>query len=95
MSQVIELLPGSRVYISTILFNQLERDENLKGSLLVRRLVHAIFPDELMLAMSSCLGKGNLSSHQALDQNKIDTIRGQSCLSFFLCNKFYFSNVLA
>ena len=76
MSQMVELVPGSGVYISASLFDEIEQEPNLKGSRLVRRLVYDIFPDEQLLAMSSCLGKGHQSSRQGLDQNKVDAIKG-------------------
>jgi len=55
-------------------FHWLEMDLRPKGSKLVRRLVHEIWPDEHVLAMSSCLGQG--TSNKGLDQHKVDAIKG-------------------
>ena len=75
LKQQVELVPGTGVYISYTTHLQFEQDQALKGSKLVRRLVHELFPDERVLATSSCLGKRQGTSHTGLDQQKVDAIR--------------------
>lgn len=72
----MELIPGSGVCISYKAHLLFEQDKLMKGYNLVRLLVHELFPDERVLAMSSCLGRCQGTTRAGLDQRKVDAIKG-------------------
>ena len=84
--QVVELMPGSGVYIKRAVYNQLQFID--KGSKLVRKLVREIFPDVHLLASSSCMGKGETSA--GLDRHKVEVIKGGCSFysTLFYCMAF-------
>lgn len=75
--QQVELLPGSGVYISMRAYVHLNKETWARGSKLVRRVVREVFPDEHILARSSCLGRRLGGCHVGLDHHKVDTIKGE------------------
>ncbi|ESO11166.1 hypothetical protein HELRODRAFT_183479 [Helobdella robusta] len=73
--QQVELLPGSGVFITMRAYAYLTKETWNRGSKLVRRVVREVFPDEHILARSSCLGKRLGGCHVGLDHHKVDTIK--------------------
>lgn len=86
----MELLPGSGVYVDAAALRWLEGCEaaQLNGSRLVRRLVRELWPDERVLAASSCLGQS--VANPGLDLDKVDAIRGSN---YTLCMHVIFDLV--